>query len=250
MTSQILQANKGKYVQFFLNFKFLRSLCLIAASVYHINKRVTWVTCFPTIRAVVTLLNCTVWCMCVSQESLSCSFEGDVTLPRTKNKCPSGVVQVPYVIIKKGEVKKIRGKLGNCLNKYCVQAAYGLLSTARCYSGVGKSRGKQIISLTMFGCVSHGVIEHELNHMLGFFHEHTRSDREQHVKINWENILESSLFSDINGLLYCVCHKNAFSSNGKDAITPIPDASVQIGQRVELSAIDIMRINKLYNCSE
>uniref|UniRef100_A0A8C9S518 Metalloendopeptidase n=1 Tax=Scleropages formosus TaxID=113540 RepID=A0A8C9S518_SCLFO len=207
---------------------------------------------------VTLLLNCTVWCMCVSQESLSCSFEGDVTLPRTKNALK--FVQVPYVI------SSDYRKLGmTCLSvmksfheKTCIwfvpwsgQRDY-ISNESRfgCYSGVGKSRGKQIISLTMFGCVSHGVIEHELNHMLGFFHEHTRSDREQHVKINWENILESSLFSDINGLLYCVCHKNAFSSNGKDAITPIPDASVQIGQRVELSAIDIMRINKLYNCSE
>ncbi|KAI4896033.1 hypothetical protein NFI96_006154 [Prochilodus magdalenae] len=42
--------------------------------------------------------------------------------------------------------------------------------------------------------------------------------------------------------------KTAFSINGLDTITPIPDASVQIGQRVDLSAIDILRINTLYKC--
>lgn len=58
----------------------------------------------------------------------------------------------------------------------------------RCWSYVGRIGGKQEVSLNVYGCVYHGVIQHELLHALGFHHEHTRSDRDEFVKINWENI--------------------------------------------------------------
>lgn len=42
--------------------------------------------------------------------------------------------------------------------------------------------------------------------------------------------------------------RNAFAKTGSETITPIPDASVPIGQRDGLSDIDIIKINKLYKC--
>lgn len=116
-----------------------------------------------------------------------------------------------------------------------------------------------MVSLSRLGCVYYGIVEHELNHALGFYHEHTRSDRDQYVTINWENI-DPKMQSNFNlqktnnlNTLYdysSVMHygKTAFSVNGQDTITPIPDPSVKIGQRNELSAIDILRINTLYKC--
>lgn len=45
--------------------------------------------------------------------------------------------------------------------------------------------------------------------------------------------------------------RTAFTSEyGADTITPIPDSSVPIGQRDDMSDIDILRINRLYECSE
>ncbi|KAI5103507.1 hatching enzyme 1b precursor, partial [Silurus meridionalis] len=129
-----------------------------------------------------------------------------------------------------------------------------------CYSDVGKTGGSQVVSLSRFGCVCHGVIEHELNHALGFYHEHVRSDRDKYVTINWQNIDPTTTKSNYdlkntNNLntpydYSSVMHygNTAFSINSLDTITPIPNPSVMIGHRQELSSIDIKRINILYNC--
>lgn len=48
--------------------------------------------------------------------------------------------------------------------------------------------GQQVVSLRLPGCMKHGIIVHELLHALGFNHEHTRQDRDDYVKIIWDNM--------------------------------------------------------------
>ncbi|XP_036420179.1 high choriolytic enzyme 1-like [Colossoma macropomum] len=208
--------------------------------------------------------------------------EGDIVLPRTRNAlvCPSnncfwkksstGLVQVPFTVssdFSSSDRSVIAGAMATFHSKTCIRFVLRTTETDYlsienrdgCYSPVGRSGGKQVVSLNRNGCVYHGIVQHELNHALGFYHEQTRSDRDRYVRINWENISPAMQYNfnkeNTNNLntpydYSSVMHygKTAFSINGRDTITPIPDASVQIGQRVDLSAIDILRINTLYKC--
>lgn len=43
-------------------------------------------------------------------------------------------------------------------------------------------------------CDKFGIVVHELGHVVGFWHEHTRPDRDGHVAIFKENILSGKFF--------------------------------------------------------
>lgn len=57
-----------------------------------------------------------------------------------------------------------------------------------CSSFVGKAGGIQEVSIRTPGCNRVGIASHEIGHSLGFFHEQSRPDQTQNVKINYPNI--------------------------------------------------------------
>lgn len=62
------------------------------------------------------------------------------------------------------------------------------LQPSSCCSYVGRrGGGPQAISIGK-NCDKFGIVAHELGHVVGFWHEHTRPDRDQHVTIIRENI--------------------------------------------------------------
>ena len=46
-----------------------------------------------------------------------------------------------------------------------------------CWSYVGRISGRQYLNLQTPGCVYTGIVQHEMLHALGTWHEHSRPDR-------------------------------------------------------------------------
>lgn len=64
-----------------------------------------------------------------------------------------------------------------------------------CCSFVGKrGNGPQAISIGK-NCDKFGIVVHELGHVVGFWHEHTRPDRENHVVIEKTNIMQGQEYN-------------------------------------------------------
>lgn len=56
-----------------------------------------------------------------------------------------------------------------------------------CFSAIGRQGGKQRISVGE-GCEFKGTVMHEMMHALGFFHEQSRTDRDDYVMVLWWNV--------------------------------------------------------------
>ena len=56
-----------------------------------------------------------------------------------------------------------------------------------CFSAIGRQGGKQRISVGE-GCEYKGTVMHEMMHALGFFHEQSRTDRDDYIMVLWWNI--------------------------------------------------------------
>uniref|UniRef100_A0A672F777 Meprin A subunit n=1 Tax=Salarias fasciatus TaxID=181472 RepID=A0A672F777_SALFA len=134
-----------------------------------------------------------------------------------------------------------------------------------CFSSVGNRKvGKQRLSIGA-GCDRIATIEHEFLHALGFWHEQSRSDRDDYVEIMWDRISEGkehnfNTYDDTTssslGVPYdygSMMHysKNAFRNGTEPTIvTRIPAFSDVIGQRMEFSDSDLLKLHRLYNCSQ
>ncbi|XP_064633590.1 bone morphogenetic protein 1-like [Lineus longissimus] len=131
-----------------------------------------------------------------------------------------------------------------------------------CCSYVGRQtdQGRQFVNISE-NCGVFGVIVHELGHTIGFWHEHSRPDRDKYIRIIVENIKpgrmenfykKSDMDIDSLGQPYdynSIMHyrKTTFTSNGRNTMEPVVER-VYIGQRVSLSKGDIVQANLLYNC--
>ncbi|CAK5058576.1 unnamed protein product [Meloidogyne enterolobii] len=108
-----------------------------------------------------------------------------------------------------------------------------------------------------------GVAAHETMHALGANHEHLRSDRDEYINIQWENInpqfydffaiADPSKFTPF-GVIYSfdsIMHYGASTASLNQKPTMVPKIDPQIntpkmGQRQRLSVQDIELLNKMY----
>ncbi|KAF5272097.1 hypothetical protein FQA39_LY01180 [Lamprigera yunnana] len=207
-------------------------------------------------------------------------FEGDmVLLPEQKN----GLVEdkyrwpnkeVPYEISNEytaDEAQFIRDTLTQEYARTCITVRprteadknYVYINSQRsgCTSAVGYlGIGPQSLNIARKGCISYGTIVHEFLHSIGFWHQQSATERDDYVKINWENIQEGhehnfdkygTNYITSYGLPYdykSIMHygRKAYSKNNKDTITPYED--IEIGSFKVLSDIDIEKISKMFKC--
>ncbi|UYV76976.1 hypothetical protein LAZ67_14002657 [Cordylochernes scorpioides] len=134
-----------------------------------------------------------------------------------------------------------------------------------CYTFAGMAGGKQPLSLGS-GCEYHGTVVHEITHALGFFHEQSRSDRDDYLTIFWDNIMPEAvpqfhkLAPENNRLLTPFDYKSimiygemAFSKDGLSKTMVDKFGKKKLTdpfQKYGLTLSDITRIRKLYKCEE
>jgi len=112
-------------------------------------------------------------------------------------------------------------------------------------------------------CYRHGVIIHEILHALGFFHEHSRPDRDEYITIDFSNVREGmhhnfmklnsrewfnmSIPYDTNSVLHYSGYAFAANRNFPSMVYKDTTEAVR-AQRVGLSNWDTAQVCVSYRC--
>ena len=150
-----------------------------------------------------------------------------------------------------------------------------------CLSHIGRITGRQPIYFGDACLRKFGYIQHEMMHALGFWHEHNRPDRDEHVSVHWENIRENGCGPSNDGQPSCwrnfqkvdtkdidsmgspydyesIMHYGGYSwskqppRRGQPGLPTITDKRSGMPlktQREGVTKIDLEQMNLLYKCA-
>ncbi|XP_037382764.1 astacin-like metalloendopeptidase [Talpa occidentalis] len=199
--------------------------------------------------------------------------------PNKKWPKSGGVVEVPFLLSSKYNEPNHKVILEafaeferlTCIRFVPYQGQRDFISIgpmSGCFASVGRNGGMQVVSLAP-PCLrkGKGIVLHELRPVLGFWHEHAHADRDRYIRINWNEILLGFEITFVkswtsNMLVPYDCSsvmttggpcpvgfRFAFSRCGLPTFVPLWAPDVYIGQRWNLSSLDITQVLRLYDCS-
>lgn len=191
-------------------------------------------------------------------------------LSRLWPKASTGLVNVPYAFtstLSSSARTAIQAAITDFNTQSCIrfiprttQADHvSFINGNGCYAQVGRQGGQQQVSIGA-GCESKGTALHEMLHALGFWHEHSRPDRDTYLTVNLANV-QTGMESQLTKLtttqaqnmttydFASVMHygPKSFSKNGLSTMTP-KVSGVTIGNRSAMSAQDIAGLKQRYSC--
>lgn len=136
-----------------------------------------------------------------------------------------------------------------------------------CWSYIGQlslQHQPQELSLGI-NCIQDQYIHHELMHVLGFYHEQNRADRDKYINIMWDNIPEDKQYNfqkkseqmdsldtpyDFQSIMHY--RERDFSKYyGLQTIVPKEEyIDYSIGSRGHMTDIDMMQLRMIYRCPD
>ncbi|XP_057209244.1 meprin A subunit alpha [Triplophysa rosa] len=215
----------------------------------------------------------------INLESQRDLFEGDIVGDPRRNaildETKRWIFPIPYILTDsldlnaKGVILQTfeMYRLKSCVDFKPYEGESTYISFTKldgCWSFVGDLKTGQNVSIGE-RCDTKAIVEHELLHALGFYHEQSRSDRDDYVKIWWDQIIpgkehnfnkyEDDFITDLNTPYdyESIMHYRPLSFNKEPDIptitTTIPSFNNVIGQRLDFSTLDLERLNRMYDCA-
>ncbi|XP_062893260.1 meprin A subunit alpha-like [Mobula hypostoma] len=215
----------------------------------------------------------------INAESQRFLIQGDIAVVRERNadKDPTKrwTFPIPYILTDslelnaKGIILHVfeQFRLKSCIDFKPYEGEKSFLSFKKlygCWSFIGNNHNGQVLSIGK-NCDSKPLVEHEILHALGFYHEHSRPDRDDYVSIWWNEIQPGKVSSfkmygddiitdqntpyDYESVMHYPPLSYNKNRNVPTITTKIPAFNDIIGQRLDFSALDLLRLNRMYKCN-